>query len=116
MDVAYGTLLHDSKVAQSWVILLRLCQVVTVAFFAYQKGSDQLLSQRLDRPSQASQLIVQIAQLSPSKIRLGMLILLKTFSKCNTSLTDRASTKLRNVYLFGSYEWTRLTRAVKRVR
>ena len=57
MDVAYGTLLHDSKVAQSWVILLRLWQV-TVTFFAYQKGSDQLLSHRLDRPSQASQLIV----------------------------------------------------------
>ena len=30
---------------------------VTVTFLAYQKGSDQLLSHRLDPPSQASQLI-----------------------------------------------------------
>ena len=42
----YGTVLHDSKVAQSWVILLPLWQV-TVVFWAYQKGSDQLLSHRL---------------------------------------------------------------------
>ena len=52
----YGTVLGDSKVAQSLVTLLRLW-TVTVTFVAYQKGSDQLLSHRLDRPSQASQLI-----------------------------------------------------------
>ena len=38
MDVAYGTLLHDSKVAQSWVILLRLWQV-TVTFKRVQINS-----------------------------------------------------------------------------
>ena len=69
--------LHDSKVVQSWVILFRLWQV-TVTFFAYQKGSDQLLSHCLDRPSQASKLIglkkVKIAQLSPNQIMLERLI------------------------------------------
>ena len=36
----YGMALHDSKVAQSWVILLRLWQV-TVTFMACKKGSNQ---------------------------------------------------------------------------
>ena len=39
-DYLYGTVLHDSKVAQSWVILLGLWQV-TVTFPACKKGSDQ---------------------------------------------------------------------------
>ena len=51
----YGTFLHDSKVAQSLVILFRLWQV-TVTFSACKKGSDQFLSHRLDCPIQASQL------------------------------------------------------------
>ena len=54
----YGTVLHDSKVAIYWFILLRHWQV-TVTFSACKNGSDQFLSHPLDRPSQASQLIGQ---------------------------------------------------------
>ena len=51
----YGTVLHDSKVAQSGVIILKLWQV-PVTFLTCKKGSDQFLSHRLDRPSPVIQL------------------------------------------------------------
>ena len=69
-------------------------QSLTVTFIADKKGSDQLLPLRLNRPSQASQLIelkkLQIAQISPSQIMLGKLIEPTKMSKCNNSLTIRA--------------------------
>ena len=50
------------------------------------------------------------------QIMLGLLIQPKKFSKCNKSLTVRAWTKLSNLYFFGSFKWTHLTRAVEKVR
>ena len=90
--------------AQSWFILLRLWQV-SVTFLAYQKGSDQLLSHRLNRPSHASQVVglkkVQIAELSPSQIMLGRIIYPNKMSKCYNSLSVRAWTNKSNLYLNG---------------
>ena len=72
-----------------------------MTFLAYQKGSDQLLSHLLDSTSQASQLIGLIRP--------------KKCSKCNNSLTVRECTKLSNLYFFGSYKLTHMTRADEKV-
>ena len=90
--------------AQSWFILIRLWQV-SVTFLAFQKGSDQLLSHRLDRTSHASQVVglkkVQIAELSPSQIMLDRMIYPNKMSKCYNSLSVRAWTNKSKLYLNG---------------
>ena len=110
----YGTVLRDSKVAQSWPILLRPWQVTLISRPVKSIQINSYLTVSTYRTYRTKK--VQISQLSPYQIRLERLIQPKKFSKCKSSLTVKAWTKLSNLYFFGSYKWTRLTRVVKKVR